>query len=135
MSSLRLQSYRFVVVGGVSNAVLYLCYLLVTWLGLAPPVAVSVMFILGALQTFLINKSWTFSIQGQNRAYLIRYISLYGVAYLFNLLILHVFVGWMALNHRFVQAVAIIVIGTLLFFIQRNWVFSSLKLEKSGLVR
>ena len=125
MTTLRLQSFRFVVVGLASNAVLYLFYILLTSAGFYPPAAVSIVFAIGALQTFLFNRQWTFSGGGDRSKHLARYLTAYVGAYMLNMLTLYIFVDQMDFPHRWVQAVAVVVIGALLFVGQRYWVFSS----------
>ena len=119
-------------VGLVSNVVLYLFYILLTSAGLHPPVAVSIVFATGALQTFIFNRNWTFSGGGDRSKHLTRYLTAYVSAYMLNILTLYIFVDQMNFSHRWVQAVAVIVIGALLFVGQRYWVFSSNERQKSG---
>jgi len=123
VSTLCGQSVRFVVVGLLSNAVLFLLYIFLTWLGLQPSVAVSVVFACGALQTFVFNKSWTFSQRDSDSKHLPRYLTVYAGAYVTNLLALYVLVDRLAYPHQLVQAGAVIVIGVLIFLGQRYWVF------------
>lgn len=123
MTSLRFQSFRFAIVGLVSNAVLYLLYIVLTQMSLQPSTAMSLVFITGTLQTFLFNKTWTFSRKGNSAGYLARYLIAYVGAYLINLLALYWFVDRWTCPHQVVQGVAILVIGGGLFIVQRYWVF------------
>ncbi|MBV5350283.1 GtrA family protein [bacterium] len=133
--TLRSQSFRFAVVGLVSNAVLYLLYIILTWINLQPSAAVSLVFIVGALQTFTFNKAWTFSQRGTGARYIARYLTVYLGAYLTNIAALYVFVDRLACPHQLVQAGAVIVIGVLLFLVQRYWVFPSSALQKSSQIQ
>ena len=64
MSNWRLQGLRFGIVGLVSNAVLYLLYLLLTTVGVGHKTAMTLLFAVGTLQTFVVNKRWTLAIEG-----------------------------------------------------------------------
>ena len=124
MTVLRQQSFRFAVVGILSNVVLYFLYLFLTWVNLRPSIAVSIVYIVGAFQTFAFNSTWTFSKSGRDFAYLTRYLTAYIGAYLVNLLIIYVLVDQLAFPHHVVQAGTVLIIGALLFLGQRYWVFS-----------
>ena len=119
----QLQGLRFVSVGLTSNVILYLMYLLVTMVGIGHKTAMTFLFTLGTLQTFLFNKRWTFAHRGFVKTSLIKYVSAYGFAYLLNLSALVVFVDVLALPHEFVQAVMIFVLAVMLFILQKFWVF------------
>lgn len=132
MSTLRFQSVRFVLVGLASNAVLYLLYIFLTGMGLHPTIAVSIVFLTGVIQTFVFNKNWTFANYENSRPQLIRYLLVYFFAYMLNILMLYILVEKMNFPHRWVQAVAVIVIGMLLFLGQRYWVFTVGRKQKSS---
>ena len=54
------QVIRFAVVGFASNLVLYLVYLGLTSIGLGHKNAMSILYVVGVLQTFVFNNKWTF---------------------------------------------------------------------------
>ena len=54
------QVIRFGVVGFASNLVLYLVYLGLTKIGLRHKFAMSILYVVGVLQTFVFNNKWTF---------------------------------------------------------------------------
>ena len=118
------QVVRFGAVGFASNMLLYLLYLGLTAVGLDYKIAMSLLYIVGVLQTFLFNKRWTFVHHGHLSVSLVRYISLYVVAYLINLGVLFVLVDQFGWSHQLVQGVMIIIIAACLFLMQKYWVFS-----------
>lgn len=61
------QLVRYGVIGLASNAIGYVLYLLLTSLGMEPKMAMSLLYGIGVLQTFLFNKRWTFGHQGAHR--------------------------------------------------------------------
>lgn len=117
------QFARFVLVGVASNAVLYLLYLLATSLGVGHKMAMSVLYFLGVLQTFVANKGWSFRHSGGTMSTLLRYCTAYLLAYFLNLAVMIVFVDGMHYSHRLVQGVMIIVVAILLFVVQKWWIF------------
>lgn len=135
MASLQVQSLRFLTVGLVSNAVLYLFYVVLTWIGLSPFLAVGIVFVFGVMQTFVFNRRWTFSQQHSGSMQLPRYLIVYIIAFLVNILCIYIFVNLMAYPHQWVQAVAIPVLGVFLFIGQRYWVFGPRGLNKDPKIK
>lgn len=117
------QLSRYVVVGLMSNAIGYLLYLLLTTLGLGHKTAMTLLYVIGTLQTFIFNKRWTFEHDGATRTALIRYIVAYAFGYLLNLFVLLVLVDRLGLPHQWVQGLMIFTLATMLFLLQRYWIF------------
>jgi 4-amino-4-deoxy-L-arabinose transferase-like glycosyltransferase/putative flippase GtrA len=120
-----------VLVGLASNILLYLFYLLLTWQGLGAKTAMSGLYILGVLQTFVFNKKWTFNHDGHISVTLWRYLASYGIGYVINFLALGVLVDHYKIAHELVQAVMIITLAMMLFVLQKFWVFR-IDTEKSA---
>ena len=119
------QLRRYAITGVVSNIVLYGLYLALTGVGVRPELSMSLLYMIGVLQTFVVNRAWSFRHAGPATTALLRYISTYAIGYLVNLAILVLcadFLGW---DHRYVQASAILLVAALLFLLQRHWVFES----------
>ena len=117
------QLIRYAVVGLVSNVVSYLLYLLVTWFGMGPKTAMSLLYTMGVLQTFVFNKKWSFRFDGEVAPALVRYATVYMLGYAINLLALVLLVDQAGLQHQLVQGVMILVVAAMLFMAQRYWVF------------
>ncbi|MCM8920925.1 MAG: GtrA family protein, partial [Candidatus Thiodiazotropha sp.] len=66
------QFIRYAMIGIGSNLVLYIAYLLMTSLGVGHKTAMTIIYGVGILQTFLLNRYWTFNHQGQIHTALIR---------------------------------------------------------------
>lgn len=117
------QLIKYGVVGVASNGVLYLLYLLLTYLGLGHKTAMTLLYVVGVLQTYFFNRNWTFSHGGHVGVSLARYVAAYGLGYLVNLVALMVLVDRLGLPHRWVQGGMIFAVAGLLFLLQRYWVF------------
>lgn len=124
---LHVQLSRYVVVGLISNASGYLLYLLLTTLGLGHKMSMTLLYVIGTLQTFVFNKSWTFTHRGGTRQSLLRYLMAYGGCYILNLVLLYFLVDRIRLPHMLVQGMAILGIALLLFFLQKYWVFAPMQ--------
>lgn len=110
-------------VGAISNLVLYIAYLGLTALGMEPKIAMSFLFVVGVGQSFFFNKRWTFGYSGAARKVLPRYALAYGGSYVLNLVLLAILVDRLEWPHQFVQAGAMGLNALLLFLLQRHWVF------------
>lgn len=119
------QITRYAMVGLVSNAIVYVLYLLVTWLGTGHKTAMTCLYVIGVLQTFVFNRSWSFRYDGASMPALVRYAIAYALGYVVNLLALLVLVDHVGLPHQLVQGVMILVVAAMLFIAQRYWVFPS----------
>lgn len=117
------QFIRYVIVGLGSNVFLYLAYLLLTSLGLGPKRAMTLLYAVGVLQTFLLNRRWTFDDKNEIHGTFFRYIITYALGYLFNLGLLYILVDEVGLPHQIVQGVLIFVVAIFLFLLQKYWVF------------
>ena len=114
---------RFGLVGLVSNLVLYAAYLALTAVGIGPKAAMSVVYITGVVQTFLVNRAWTFKFSGPRAGPFAKYCLTYASGYLLNLVLLFLLVDLCGGPHQLVQAVSILAVALLVFFMQRHWVF------------
>ena len=126
------QLLRYALVGLGSNVILYLAYLLLTGFGLGYKTAMTLLYGVGVLQTFLFNRQWTFGHQGHIHSAFVRYIIVYLLGYLLNFSALYIFVDVLGLLHQLVQGVMIILVAVILFILQRFWVFNDRQNESFG---
>ena len=119
-----IQFARYVIVGIVSNAVIYVVYIAFTRIGVGPKLAMSLLYGVGVLQTFVFNKKWSFRFQGAATPALIRYAIVYIIGYFANLFALMLLVDLAGLPHQLIQGIMIFVIAIFLFLAQKYFVFS-----------
>jgi putative flippase GtrA len=119
------QLIRYGIVGIASNLIIFLFYLVITNFGFSPKCAMTIAYFAGVVQSFIFNRDWTFCHTEKVSAAWVRYVTVYGIGYLFNFVFLMVFVDHMNLPHQWVQGAAIVMVAILLFFAQKLWVFPS----------
>lgn len=119
------QALRYGLVGLSSNIILYLLYLLITTAGVGHKSAMTLLFAIGIILTFILNKRWTFTYHGYLQPAFIKYVAAYSLAYLLNLAALLVFVDLFRFPHQFIQGVMILTLALMLFLLQKFWVFRS----------
>jgi len=121
----KFQLTRYGIVGAISNLVGYFIYLRITYAGMEHKLAMTLLFLIGILETFFFNKRWTFKHRGFLQQAFVRYSVTYGIAYLLNLLALVFFVDSLGYPHQLVQAIAVITLALMLFITLRVWVFGN----------
>ncbi len=117
------QFVKYAVIGLLTNSIGYSVYLLLTYLWGAPKLTMTVLYGVGATISFLANRRYTFQHDGPLGAAGIRYILVQICGYLFNLLLLVIFVDWLRLPHQIVQGVAVFAVAALLFVLTKLFVF------------
>src|SRR3989338_6341008 len=117
------QLIRYGLVGIVSNLTIYFVYLLITYLGVEPKKAMTLVYIIGASIGFIGNRKWRFAHRGNSSSAALRYVLAHLFGYLLNLLILFTFVDRLGYAHQWVQAMAIIIVAGFLFIEFKYFVF------------
>ena len=117
------QIVRYGIVGISSNMVGYLLYLVITAAGMEHKLAMTLMYAVGVVQTFIFNKRWSFDHDGSHGHTFVRYVISYGVGYIANLTALYLCVDRLGWPHQAVQGVMVFVVAVLLFMLQKFWVF------------
>jgi putative flippase GtrA len=123
MRLLNKQGLRFIFIGVGSNFILYLLYLLLTIIGLGYKTAMTLIYVAGIMQTFLLQKKWTFNHQGFYRSSFIKYLAAYFIAYIINFSALLFFVDYLRYSHQLIQGAMILFIALLMFLLLKLWVF------------
>ena len=124
------QLLRYTLIGIVSNVSGYLVYLLATYYGATPKITMTILYGMGAVVSFLGNRSLTFAFQGSLLGSGVRYAIAHFFGYLINLCILIIFVDKLGFAHQIVQAVAIFVVALFLFTAFKTFVFAELAAPK-----
>lgn len=114
---------RYVLLGLVSNILLYALYIGITKIGVAHKTAMTALFSLGVLQTFFFNRRWTFASDSRLWSALRRYLLIYSGAWLANFFALMFLVDQLGVAHELVQGVAVVVLAIALLLLQKYWVF------------
>ncbi len=111
------QLLRFTAVGVANNVIGYLMYLVITHLGAAPKLAMTVLYGVGAFMGFVGNKKYTFAHQGGLIVTGRRYFMAHGIGYLINLAIQIIMVDHLGYAHQLAQAFGICVVAVFLFIV------------------
>ena len=118
-----IQFTKFGLIGVIANAVYFGLYVLLTASGLPPLPAAATVFVIGSLNTFWLNKRITFGDRNPPMNQLMKYLLLYFVAGVLNLVILDHLISYWAMNHVIAQGILVCFFAVLLFVVQKHLVF------------
>jgi putative flippase GtrA len=119
------QLLRYGIVGVASNASMYGVYLLLTYWGIEPKTAMTMVYLFGATLGFFGNKQWTFAHRGDAKRAMLRYVVAHTGGYTLSWVLLYVFVDRLGYPHQWVQAGIIGVVAVFLFVVFKFFVFHS----------
>ena len=122
--SLHVQGIKYISIGVYSNVILYCIYIFFTKIGIGYKVSMTSLYLIGMLQTFFLNKYWTFGNNDKILKNLWRYLLAYGAVYLINLSMLFYLVDILKFDHVIIQGILIVVLALFLFVFQKYWIFS-----------
>lgn len=117
------QLSKYGAVGLVANGIGYAVYLLVTWVGLDPKVAITLLYPFGALIGYFGHFKIAFLYNGSHSKSIFRYLQAHMVGYSLNFVILYCFVDLLGYPHPLVQAFAVFAVAGVLFILFRYYVF------------
>lgn len=123
------QPMRFGLVGVLNTAIGYLAYLLGLALGLNYVTAATVSHAIGVTNSFFWNKYWTFRSRGEARSELARFVSVYAVTYVANLVLLALMVEVVGWDARISQAIAYGIVIAISFVGHRYWSFRQTRIS------
>jgi putative flippase GtrA len=119
----RLQLICYALIGIASNLAGYVAYLLLTYVGIFPKVAMTALYCCSSIISFFGNSRLTFAHAGNKNRAFIRYLVTYAAGYLMNLVILTIGVDQLGYSHQIVQAFAIASVAAFLFACLKYYVF------------
>jgi putative flippase GtrA len=117
------QLARYGIVGIATNSAMFMSYLALSWFGVGPKLAMSVLYAPGVLLSFLGNRRFTFHHGGAIRGAMARYLATYAFGYVFCFAALAVLVDVLALPPNPVVLALIFITAGMLYLLQRVWVF------------
>lgn len=124
--------FSFGLVGLSSNLVAYFIYLFITYFGMPPKTAMTIIYISAASIGYFGHKKITFNHSGNVLKSLTKYLTAHCLGYLLNLFLLFYFVDIQGFPHELVQIFAIFTVAMFLFFSFKFFVFNNLKAKTSS---
>jgi putative flippase GtrA len=118
------QFVKYGLVGASNTALTFLTYSLGVWIGVPYLVALIVGYVPGALNSYLLNRHWTFRAGHLSHAHSgTRFVIVQAGAILANLGLLYVTVHDLHVGKIAAQAILTVPVVAITFFINRTWTF------------
>jgi putative flippase GtrA len=115
---------NFLVVGMITTIGGYAFYAVLIVSGVNYAVALTLEYLAGTAYGFLMNKRWTFKVQGESGQQAWRYFALYGLIFLLNMTLLMLLVERWALGPYLAQILLLGFLTLLSFVVQKRWIFT-----------
>ena len=122
-----LQFAKYAIIGLTANALGYVSYLLITWLGVGHKTAMTGIYVVTITMSYLGNKKITFSHQGEIGSTYFKYWIVYFGCYVFNFCTMYIVVDLAGYRHQYVQLGLILFDAPILFLLQKLWVFRGVR--------
>ncbi|MDI1332968.1 MULTISPECIES: GtrA family protein [Pseudomonas] len=123
---------RYGVIGLITNFLGYLIYFLITYYGGTPKITMSVLYAVGTAISFISNRKWTFSHDGNLMSAGARYIFAHSLGYALNLSLLIIMVDHLGYPHQWVQVISIFAVAGFLFLMFKFFVFPKKLINQRG---
>ncbi|WP_431323480.1 GtrA family protein [Rhizobium sp. YTU87027] len=117
------QLLRYGTLGLLTNVAGYTLYLGITYLGMGPKPAMTILYCVGTCISFVGNKRWVFASDARMLSATLRYVAAYAVGYVINFSVLSVFVDRLNFPHAYVQAASVAIVAIFLFASFKLFVF------------
>lgn len=122
------QLIRFVIVGVFNTlygfAIIFAC---MYWLGLSAYLSNIIGYTCGLITSYALNRAFTFKSRTRGASEAIRFLIVFGVAYLANLGLLYVCVQWARINEGLSQIVAGVAYVGVSFLLNKYYVFRQMR--------
>ena len=117
------QIIRYGITGILLNLLTYSFYLGLTWLWLTPRQAITLLYPIGILLSYLSHRTFTFRDRKNTSVTAPRYLSIHVLSYFLNITIIYIFVDLANIPHQFAQVLAVFIIAAFSYFSMKKFVF------------
>jgi putative flippase GtrA len=115
---------RFILVGVISNGVAFVAYLLLA-LVIQPVVAMTFLYGVGFIVSFIGNRSFTFNHKSALVPTVLRFTLMHLVLYTLRYSMFDYFVAYLCLPHQLVQAALTVILAILSYTASKRFVFQT----------
>ena len=122
-----LQFGKFAVVGVANTVLSFLIYAALIHVGVFYVIAQVTAFLIGAIQSYVVNRYWTFSLPGFSTATLVRYLSAQLMILALSAALLIVCVEFIGLHKLTAQAVVLPLTSITNFILIRSWALAPVR--------
>lgn len=117
------QGIRFLIVGGLNTLISYGFYYSMVHFNFNYILALTLSQIIGIIHSFFWNKFWTFKSKNSGANELLKFVTVYFVAYLVNLVLLTFFVEIVKIDKKIAPIIILFLTTVISFFGHKFWSF------------
>jgi len=116
---------KYFIVGALGTVThLSLLYIAVEYLGFAPIVGSSCAFIWVVIQSYFLNRNWTFRSERRHSSALPRYVTVSTIGFFGNFSMMYILLNIFGLWYMLAQILTAFVIPLMNFLLNRYWTFA-----------
>jgi putative flippase GtrA len=119
------QWLRFATVGAANTLLSWCVYAVLVRLGLHYLLASSVAFAVGVVNSYSLNRRWTFRSRGRRRPEALRFVVVQGIGLGIDVGLLYALVHGVGIHHLIAQALVFPAASTVTFLLSRHWAFAA----------
>jgi putative flippase GtrA len=123
------QWLRFATVGAANTLLSWCAYAVLVRLGLHYLLASGLAFALGVVNSYALNRRWTFRSEDRRAPEALRFVAVQGIGLGFDVGLLYTLVHDVRLQHLLAQALVFPPASTLTFLLSRQWAFAGARLD------
>lgn len=116
---------RFVFVGILNTIVGYGAFFILLYLTIHYILALIISSVIGIAHSYIWNRKWTFKSRGNVRKESSKFITVYGIAFVMNLIILAIFVEKLRFDPKIGQIFALGIVTIISFLGHKYWSFKA----------
>lgn len=113
----------FITIGIILNTSMLLLYIVLLGFKLDSKFVITIIYFFNLLISFICNKKFTFSSDGEGWKKLKRFFLLYLSMYILNIFVLYLFVDQLLMRPEIIQGALFVIYVPVVFVLQRYWVF------------
>ena len=123
------QLFLYGMLGIINNILAYLFFLFLSSKGFDPKIAMTVVYCISVIISFLANKRYVFGLTDKFMTCFISFLLVYLIGYALNLSLLMIFVDNCGLPYQYVQAGSIFIVAVFIFIALKFFVFPQRAME------
>lgn len=120
-----LQWLRFATVGASNTLLSWCLYAVLEHVGIHYLLASGLAFATGALNSYALNRRWTFRSRGRHAPEIVRFGAVQCIGLALDVSLLYVLVRDVGIHHLIAQALVFPVASVVTFMLSRRWVFAA----------
>ncbi|MRN79352.1 GtrA family protein [Brucella sp. 10RB9210] len=118
------QLAKYGLVGIVNTTITFVIVIILSAVGLNPYMSNAIGFAAGLLNSYFMNKAFTFKVISHISGDIIKFLYAFFIAYIVNIVVLHFLLKFTTENNTLCQLIAMFTYNVAFFVMMKSWVFA-----------